>query len=222
MSRPRPGSGIAGRAMCRMAGAARDMGRRAAGTALGLAARLDPREWAVRHRHADLYALVAFLALGTAGLAAPGAPGVPAAVLSLPPFAFMLLVLIRAYRASVAQRLEDASEIARAHSLARQCLGSLETVARLLPGLSGDGRVGLALGSISSKVGLLVTRYGRYLDEDAVWAAMEAESIVLMTALSGREGIEGRLLAVARLVRIVDRGIVGVDHRRLKYPRDRI
>lgn len=169
-----------------------------------------------------MYALVVFLTLGAIVLLALDAPGVPAAVLSLPPFAFMLLVLIRAYRASVAQRLEDASEIAYARSLVRQCLGSLEIAARLLSGLSGDSRVGLALDNISSKIGLFVPRYGRYLDDDAVWAAMEAENLVFRTGISGREGIEDSLRAIGSLVRLVDRGIVGVDHRRLKYRRDRI
>jgi len=210
-----------GRAAGRMAGAARASRRRMA-NAGRLASRLDPREWLVRHRRADLYALAAFFALGAAGLSAPDAPAVPAAVLSLPPFAFMLLVLIRAYRASVAQRLEDASEIAHARSLVRQCLGSLDVVARLLPGLAGDARVGLALDGISSRIGLLVPRYGRYLDEDAVWAAMEAENLALRTGLSGSGGIEDRLRAIGRLVRLVDRGIVGVDDRSLRYRRDRI
>jgi len=184
--------------------------------------RLDPRAWLVRNRRADLYVPAAYFAAGAAVLLAFGEPDVADFVVGLPAIAFILLVLVRAYRASVAQRGRDLDDIADARFMVLQCRGFLRQIARSLPATLDDYRVRLAMGPLSSAVRMFGSRYRRYLNKKAVWAAMEADSLIMRAELSRGADLGGRLRAIGHQIEIIDGGIVGVDERGLRDVRDRI
>lgn len=184
--------------------------------------RLDPRPWLIRHRHADLLVAAAYIAVGALILLAVGELDATAILVGLPAVAFVLLVLIRAYKANVAQREEEIGEIAGARSMARQCAGSLGLISSSLSGSPGNYRAHLALNQLSSAIRLLVTRYHRYLDKSAVWAAMEAESLILGLELSRDGELAERLRAIGGQIDIIGDGIVDIDDPRLRAARGRI
>jgi len=164
----------------------------------------------------------AYVAAGTAVLLAFGEPDVADFVVGLPAIAFILLVLVRAYRASVAQRDADLDEIADARFMVLQCRGFLQQIAKSLPAAPGDYRTLLAMGQLSSAVRLFGSRYRRCLNKKAVWAAMEADSLIMRAELSRDADLGGRLRAIGRQIEIIGGGIVGADEQNLRDVRDRI
>jgi len=183
---------------------------------------LDPRPWIVRTRHADLLLTAAYIAAGALVLLAFGELDAPNLVVGLPPAAFILLVLIRAYRANAAQREEEAGEIAAARSMARQCRRLVGLIEESLSGSPEDYRAGLALNQLSSTVMLLVARYRRYLDKSAVWAAMEAERLIMGAGLSRDGDLKDRMRPIGHQIGIMSAGIVDIDDPLLRAGRGRI
>jgi len=181
-------------------------------------ARLDPGEWVIRHRRADVYVPVAFFAAGTAALAFSAAPALSIAI-GLPPLAFILLVMIRAHRANAARRHEVMGEIDGAHYLVHQCVGYLELLARHHP---DDRRARLVLNWIASGTRLLVTRYRRYLDEKAVGAAMMAERLVRDAEIAEAGKADHYASAIKLQLDAVDNGILGVSDPRVSGELGRI
>lgn len=188
-------------------------GSRIQGLAAGLPARadrvlarLDPREWVITHRHADIYVPMAFFAAGTVAFAFSAVPTLNI-VIGLPPLAFILLVMIRAHRANTARRKEAMGEINDAHYLVRQ----YEYCLKLLKHFPDGWRTRLILNRLSSGIRLLVTRYRRYLNEDAVGAAIKAERLVLDAEIAEDDEIGDRVPAIAHQLGIVKSGIRDVN-----------
>lgn len=211
-----------GRVLSRLIMALRRAARRLVMSCRRAARRLDPLSWLVRTRRADLIVSGAYLLAVTAGLAAAGALDPTDIASGLPSVAFMLLVLIRAYKASVARRNEEKDEIADARALTEQCKDSLGVIARSLQESPEDYRTYLALSRLSSEVRLLVTRYRRYLSPDAVSAVLEAEKLILGAEVSRTGEIGARLRAIGHKLDIIGGGIGDVDDPGLRAVRDRI
>ncbi|MDD9814175.1 MAG: hypothetical protein OXU37_07945 [Thaumarchaeota archaeon] len=182
---------------------------------------LDPGAWLIRHRHADLHVPAAFFALGTIGLLALNAASAPNIGIGLPPLAFMLFVAIRAYRANAARRREVAAELDGARYMARQCMVYLDLLETSVSDSTGNNQARLAMARLSSGIGLLITRYRRYLDERAVDAAMDAERLVLAAEINQDGGIED-VRAVSHHLGILGGGILDIDDPRVSYGLGRI
>lgn len=182
----------------------------------------DPRVWLIHGRHADIVVAAVFFAAGAAFLAFLAASDATTIVVGLPPIAFILFVLVRAYRASVARRDEEADEIDDARSVASQCVASLDLIGESLSELPEDYRTHLALSWLSSQVRLLVTRYRRYLSQDAVWAVLEAENLILKAILSRSGELGVHVDAIGGQLEIMVGGIIDIDAPRLRAARGRI
>lgn len=201
----------------------RGLGSRIRGTVAGLparagraATRLDPRELVIRHRHVDVFLFVV-LVLGAVALGLSAMPAL-SIVVGLPPLAFILLVIIRAYRANVARRREVKGEIDDARHLVRQGANHL----RLLAKRPDDRRARLILSRLSSGIRLLITHYRKCLDEDAVGAAMTAERLVLDAEIAEAGEIGGHVVAISRQLDIAGNGILDADDPRVSGELGRI
>lgn len=149
-----------------------------------------------------------------------------AALVGLPPLFFIAYVIRKSHMARKARRAEEAGEISSTAHRADMCDAALD----LLEGASGapgDPRLRPALGRLAGGVGAFVYRYRRYLDDEAVRSAMEAEEAVLRAEVGeGRGGmpqIDAVWIASMRSrIGSIREGILDVDHPRLRDMRDRV
>ena len=114
-----------------------------------------------------------------------------------------------------------AAKLDGARHMARQCMICLDLLKTSVQGPTGDNQARLAMARLSSGIGLLITRYRRYLDERAVDAAMDAERLVL-NAEFGRDGGIEDVRAISHYLGILGSGILDIDDPCVSYSLGRI
>ncbi|MDD9813897.1 MAG: hypothetical protein OXU37_06495 [Thaumarchaeota archaeon] len=147
--------------------------------------------------------------------------GLAEILIGLPPILFMAYVLHRSYRAKRARRAEESNDILDAGHAVHMCKIMLDLLDDLVRS-PGDPRVRAALDLLYCKIDALTSRYRRYLDDEAVKSALEAEEGILRAGLGEERKIAARLAPVRARIKAVRDGILDVDHRRLRDARGRV
>lgn len=135
-------------------------------------------------------------------------------LLGLAPLLFMAYVLRKSHKARRARRAREADEILDAGHTVRMCEIALDELGGLAES-TGDPRTRVALERLYYGIGLLTSRYRRYLDDDAARSALEAEEYVLRAELGAEHRIAARVAPVGDCLKAVRDGILDVDHQSL-------
>ncbi|MDD9826717.1 MAG: hypothetical protein OXU86_08130 [Thaumarchaeota archaeon] len=150
----------------------------------------------------------------------------PTILVGLPPLFFIAYVMRKSHRARRARRAEEAGEISNALHSADRCDAALDLLEEIV-GRPGDTRERLALDRLSDGVGVFVSRYRRYLDDEAIRSALEAEGTVLRAELGAEHGelprIDSAWIDSMRFhIAEIREGVLDVDHPNIRDMRDRV
>lgn len=165
----------------------------------------------------------AVTAVMAAAMLAAGDPELSNMVVGVPPFMFMVYVVLtsRSYRR--ARRTEEAAEMDAAMGLIAQLGGMLSRMGGL--GEAHGGHVShMAFSHILATVRLLSSQYGRYLDGNAALAVQEAEKTVIDASLprktDSEEHFNIRIELLAEQVEAIKAGVLDIDDPRLRAMRE--
>jgi len=141
----------------------------------------------------------------------------------IPPFMFMVYVILSSRSSKRARKAEERAELDAAMYLTAQCERLLSRINDIWG--SPDGLAAqVAFGHMLSAIRLLRSQYGRYLDERSVLAAQEAERIIIDASLPGKGGAGedagARISLLGRQIRAIRGGMLDIDDPRLRAVRE--
>lgn len=141
-------------------------------------------------------------------------------IIGIPPFMFMVYVILSSRSSRRARKAEEKEEIDAAMYLTAQCEKLLSRTYHERGALGAHDRQAV-FGHMLSAIRLLRSQYGRYLDRRAVWAAQQAESIIIDAGMPGEEeGDEGRAELLGRQIAAIRNGLLDIDDARLRAVRE--
>lgn len=105
-------------------------------------------------------------------------------MIAAPPFMFIAYTVLTLINTRRAKRAEDQNSIQSIFDLVSQCKKTLVLIGEAVARGRLDFRTYMALNHLATTVRLFVSKYERYLEREGVWAALEAESLLMMAALS--------------------------------------
>jgi len=167
-----------------------------------------------------------YLGMASAALWLTNVLDLPEILIGLPPLFFIAYVIRKSHRARRAKKAEEVGEISGAMHWADMCDAALDLLEGIA-GRPGDTRGSLALDRLAGGVGMLVSRYWRYLDDGAIRSALEAEGAILCAELGvengGRPQTDSAWIKSMRAhIAEIRNGVLDVDHPRLRDMRDRV
>ena len=177
----------------------------------------QPSEKSAGHHGARVNILVAYGAtvVMTTVMIVVGNATILDLMIAIPTFAFMAYISLALVSAQKAKRSEDERDIQSTEDHVLQCERSLDLIDKAISGNTVDYRTYMALNSLAITIRLFVSRYGRYLEEHGVWAALEAESTVMAAELSDENMLKGHIAPIRDYVSEVGRWILDADDPRL-------
>lgn len=141
----------------------------------------------------------------------------------VPPFMFMVYVILSSRSSRRARKAEERAELDAAMYLTAQCERLLSRIHDMGGSLGGHGAQ-VAFGHMLSAVRLLRSQYGRYLDEGSVLAAQEAERIIIDASIHAGGVAENdageRIDLLGRQIAAIRDGMLDVDDPRLRAARE--
>lgn len=180
----------------------------------------------VRPRSSEAIEWAVYLGGASAALALTNVLDLPTILVGLPPLFFIAYVIHKSHRARRARKAEEAGEISGAFHWADRCDAALDMLEGIVE-RSWDTQERLALDRLAGGVGALVSGYRRYLDDEAVRSAVEAEGAILRAELGVERGDAPRIgpawiRSMRHHIAAIREGVLDVDHPRLRDMRDRV
>lgn len=141
-------------------------------------------------------------------------------IIGIPPFMFMVYVILSSRSSRRARKAEEKGEIDAAMYLAVQCERLLSRIYRV-EGALGTHDTQAVFGHMLSAIRLLRSQYGRYLDKRATWAAQQIESIIIDAGMPGEEERDdSRAELLGRQIAAIRGGMLDIDDPRLRAVRE--
>lgn len=137
-------------------------------------------------------------------------------VLGIVSFFVMAYVIFTSGRSALAQARVDSAEIKNTHALVRQCRATVNGIDRALRDPDFD-LVRVLLGQLYGRVGVVLTKYGRYMQPEAadiVWEMENAIADIRSKPLQEAELLQFITMAHERLIDMKGK-ILYVDDRTL-------
>jgi len=135
-------------------------------------------------------------------------------VIAAPPFAFVVCVSLAQMDAQGAKKAEDRKEIETLGGVLGQCERALALLAKAAGAAPASPQARAGMGHLAGTIRLLATRYGRYIENNGVWAALEAESLVMTAEILGRD-VGDRVGPLRDYVGVVGENVLDEDDPRL-------
>lgn len=173
----------------------------------------QPRENAPRYHGARenmLFAYGASVVMATAMIILGNATLLDL-MIAMPTFAFMAYISLALVNAQRAKRGEDERGIQSTEDHVLQCERSLDLIEEAIARATVDYRTYMALNRLAITIRLFVSKYGRYLEERGVWAALEAESLVMEAELVDAKSLKSYIGPIRDCVCEVGKRVLAAD-----------
>lgn len=136
-------------------------------------------------------------------------------MIGAPPFMFIVYTVLTLMSTRKAKREEDQKDIASIFDLVSQCKRELVLIGEAVTRGSVDFRTYMALNHLATTVRLLISRYERYIKQKGVWAALEAESLLMMAALSEERELKSCIWSLRGYMDDIEGNVIDADYPRL-------
>lgn len=136
-------------------------------------------------------------------------------MIAAPPFMFIVYTVLTLINTRRAKRDKVQKDIQSVSDLVSQCKRALVLIGDAVARRRVDFRTYMALNHLATTVRLFVSRYERYLERDGVWAVLEAESLLMMAALSEEREIKSCMGPIRGYVDVIGENVIGPDDPRL-------
>lgn len=136
-------------------------------------------------------------------------------MVAAPPFMFMTYIVLAMIDAQKARRDEDQKDIISVVDLTAQCEKALAAIGDVVEMAAVDFRTYLALNHLAITIRLFVSRYERYLERRGVWAALEAESLLMKAEISGERRLKSHIEPIRDYILEIRANVIDVDDPRL-------
>lgn len=141
-------------------------------------------------------------------------------VLGIISFVVMAYVVFTECRAALAQARVDKAEIKNAHALVRQCQATVGGIERALMDTDFD-RVHVLLDQLYGRVGLFLTKYGRYMQPKAADIMWEMENSIADARFLQEAELLQFIVMMRELLGDMKGKILDVDDRTLQALRNK-
>lgn len=139
--------------------------------------------------------------------------------IAAPPFMFMAYTALSLVGKKKARRAEDQRDMQSISDLVSQCVKALALIDEAVARATVDYRTYMALNRLAITIRLFISRYGKYLERKGVWAALEAESLVMMAELSEGKSMGEHIEPIRDYIVGIKESVIGIDDPRLEAVR---